>query len=46
MSDKPSQKQTAPPTKEEEKPTLEDYQSKGEPGKREMKPKEPSDMEV
>ena len=45
MKDKPSEKQTGPQTKEEDKPNLEDYQSGEGPGKRETKPKEVSDVE-
>ncbi|MEM3095253.1 MAG: hypothetical protein QXX64_06410 [Nitrososphaera sp.] len=44
-SDKPSQKQTAPTSSEEDKPTLKDYKSEEEPSKRKMKPKEASDVE-
>lgn len=45
MKNKPSERQTGPQTKEEDKPALEDYRSEGEPGKKEMKPKEASDVE-
>lgn len=44
MKDKPSEKQTGPQTREEDKPGLEDYDS-GEPRKKENRPKEPSDVE-
>ena len=44
MKDKPSEKQTGPQTKEEDKPELEDYQSE-ETSKRGTKPKEVSDVE-
>ena len=42
MKEKPSEKQTGPQTKEEDKPGLEDYKSE-EP--RRKKPEEPSDVE-
>jgi hypothetical protein len=42
---KPSERQTGPQTKEEDKPTLEDYKSAEETGKKEMKPKEASEVE-
>ena len=44
MKDKPSEKQTGPQVREEDKPGLEDYKSE-EPRKKESKPKEPSDVE-
>ncbi|HEY7505982.1 MAG TPA: hypothetical protein VH621_00105 [Nitrososphaera sp.] len=42
MKQKPSEKQTGPQTREEDKPGLEDYKSE-ELRKTETKPKEPSD---
>ena len=45
MKDKPSEKQTGPQTKKEDKPDLEDYQRGEETSKRETKPKEVSDVE-
>lgn len=45
MKEKPSEKQTGPQTREEDKPALKDYDSEKEPAKREMKPKEASDVE-
>jgi hypothetical protein len=44
-NNKPSERQTGLQTKGEDKPTLEDYKSEEEPGKKEMKPKEASDEE-
>ena len=44
MKGKPSEKQTGPQIREEDKPGLEDYKSE-EPHKKESKPKEPSDVE-
>lgn len=44
MENKPSERQTGP-QKEDDKPTLEDYKSGEEMDKREMKSKEPSDVE-
>ena len=41
MKEKPSERQV----REEDKPALEDYKSGEEPAKREMKPKEASDVE-
>lgn len=45
MEEKRSERQTGPQTKEKDKPTLEDYKSTEEPSKKEMKPKEVSDVE-
>jgi hypothetical protein len=45
MKEKPSEKQTGPQTREEDKPALEDYKSGEEPAKRKTKPKEASDVE-
>jgi len=45
MENKPSERQTGPQAKEEDKLTLEDYKSEEELSKKEMKPKEASDVE-
>jgi hypothetical protein len=45
METKPSEKQTGPQIKEEDKPKLEDYRSAEESSKKEMKPKGASDVE-
>jgi hypothetical protein len=45
VKNKPSERQTGPQAKEDDKPTLENYKSEKEIDKREMKPKEPSDIE-
>ncbi len=44
MKDRPSEKQTGPYVREEDKRGLEDYKSE-EPRKKESRPKEPSDVE-